>query len=101
MILEIRVLRDHVAQWVLLDPPESLAGGDALVRMVPEACQGRLAPRETVGSTVSLGCLVRKDIEVKQDPKDPQAQRERMERGETMERSGPGVCLANLDPAVC
>lgn len=87
--------------WVPLDLRGNQDEGDGPVLMAPEGCRGRLEPRVTVGLTAWLVCLVRKDTEVKVAPTAPQVPQERMERGETMERSGPGVCLASLDPVVC
>lgn len=68
---------------------------------MPEACRGRLEPRVIVGLMAWLVCLVRRDTEVKADPTAPQAPQEKMEREETMERSGQGDCPASLDPVVC
>lgn len=89
---------DH---WVLMDPLGSPAEGDVLVRMEPEACLVRPEPRETEGLMVWLDFLVRRDTEVNLDPMDLPDPQERMEREETMERSGHGGCLVTQDLVDC
>lgn len=45
--------------------------------------------------------LVKKDTEVRPDLRDLLDPQERMEKGETMARSDPGVCLVNQVLVVC
>lgn len=87
--------------WDPLDPPESLAEGVVLDLTVPGACRDSLESRETEGSMVWLDFLVKKDTEVNLVLLDLPVVLERMEKGETMERSDPGDFLVNQGPAVC
>lgn len=50
---------------------------------------------------VWLVYLVKRDTEVRADLRDPLDPQERMEKGETMARSDPGVCLVNQVLEVC
>lgn len=84
-----------------MDPLESLAEGVVLDQTVPGACRDSLEPRETEALMVFPDFLVKKDTEVNLDPLDLMVVLERMEKGEMMERSGPGDFLANQGPAVC
>lgn len=101
MNLASQAHRDLEALWDLLDLLERLVDGVAQDLMVLEACLDSLDLRETEASMVWLDFLVKKDTEVNQDPRDPRVLLERMERGERMERSGPGDSRVNQDPVVC
>lgn len=87
--------------WDPLDLLESLADGDVLEPMVPEACLDSLDLRETEGLMVWLDFLVKKDTEVNLAPLGLLVLLERMERGEMMERLDPEDFLVNQGLVVC
>lgn len=66
-----------------------------------EECPESLDPRVIVVLMVFLVCLVTKDTGVTQVQWGPPDLKERMERGETMEKLDPGVSQVNQDLVVC
>lgn len=84
-----------------LDQQGSLEDGAVLGVMEPEACLDKQAPRGTVALMVWLGCRERKAIEVTLVLRALRESQETMEKGVTMEKSGPEGCPGSLDHVVC
>lgn len=79
----------------------SLGDGVGLGATEQEACRDRLAPRATGASMAWPGCRVRRATGVTPVLPAHQDLQEKMEKGVTMEKLGPGVCLGNPDHEVC
>lgn len=101
MSLETWGLRVPEACKAHLAQRGNLEDGVALGAMELEACRDKQAPRVTEVSMAWLGCQGRRATGVTLVLLALREPQEMMERGVTMEKSGPGVCPESPGRVVC